>query len=96
MIKKVGAGSLAELFEKGCDLDSDVPYKIIELFDKNKTNVEIIKKYYGKSHIIDDNIVQQIISVVGNNGYKICDNKIAITTSGVRNYLCKIITEMLN
>jgi tryptophanyl-tRNA synthetase len=95
MIKKVGAGSLDELFNNGCNLDIDIPYKLIELFDKNEFNVDLIKKYYQKPQNNYEKDIEVIKSLVSNKGYKIKDNFLVITTFGVRTYLTKVIIDII-
>lgn len=95
MIKKVGAGSLDELFNNGCNLDIDIPYKLIELFDKNEFNVDLIKKYYQKAQNNYEKDIEVIKSLVSNKGYKIKDNFLVITTFGVRTYLTKVIIDII-
>lgn len=97
MIKKVGAGTLDELFEQGANLQIDIPYKLIELFDKNKMNVDIIKKYYEKAQNICDceTDIEIINSLVGDKGIKIKNNLVVITTFGVRTYLTKVIIDVI-
>lgn len=94
-IKKVGSGSLDELFEFGANLKIDIPFRLIELFDKNESNVHIIKKYYEKAQFITDNEIQKIELLVGEKGYRIRDDLIVITTSGLRTYLSNLLIDLI-
>lgn len=97
LIKKVGAGSLDELFEFGCKLENDIPFILIELFDPNIHNVKTLKKYYEKSQIISEKEteIKLIESLVGSKGYKIRENEMVITTFGMRTYLCNLLINLL-
>lgn len=95
-IKIVGAGTLDELFDKGCNLELDIPFKLIELFDDNDYNVKLLKQYYEKSHyILKKDEINVIESLVGNKGYKIRENKVVITTFGIRTYLTTLLINLL-
>jgi tryptophanyl-tRNA synthetase len=101
-IKKVGAGSLDELFNFGSNLEIDIPFKIIELFDKNELNVNLLRKYYEKAQeiciekITENEDLKIISSLVGEKGYMIRGNLIVITTFGIRTYLTKLLVELIN
>jgi tryptophanyl-tRNA synthetase len=94
-IKKVGTGSLDQLFEFGANLNIDIPFILVELFDQNKLNVKIIKKYYEKAQTIDNSEVEIIENLVTKKGYKIRNGTIVITTYGVRLYLANLMINML-
>jgi tryptophanyl-tRNA synthetase len=98
-IKQVGSGSLDELFNEGCDLDKDIPFRLIELFDENEDNIDIIRKYYSKSHQIDPNnlmeTMKKLEGLVGKKGYMIREDRMVITTFGVRTYLTNLLGEIL-
>ena len=94
-IKKVGTGTLDELFESGANLQLDVPFRMIELFDKNQANVTLIKKYYQKAQLVCDPDVELIKLLVGEKGLKIRDNMMVITTFGVRTYLSNLLIKVL-
>jgi tryptophanyl-tRNA synthetase len=95
-IKKVGAGTLDELFNSGCNLELDIPFKLIELFDKNELNVKLIKKYYEKAQLVSDTDIELIKSLVSDKGFKIRGVMIVITTFGVRTYLTNLLVNLVN
>lgn len=98
-IKQVGAGTLDELFVKGANLELDIPFRLIELFDKNKFNVELIKKYYQSAQKfnkdMDGGLMEMLELLVGKKGYKIRDNFIVITTFGIRTYLSNLLVKII-
>lgn len=95
-IKKVGAGTLDELFDSGANLELDIPFKLIELFDKNEFNVKLIKKYYEKAQPVCDTEIELINSLVGQKGFKIRDDLVVITTFGVRTYLSNLLVNLIS
>lgn len=96
LIKKVGAGTLDELFDSGANLELDVPFKLIELFDKNESNVKLIKKYYEKAQPVCNTEIELIKSLVGQKGFKIRDDLVVITTFGVRTYLSNLLVNLIS
>lgn len=94
-IKKVGAGTLDELFERGSNLEKDVPFKLIELFDKNEINVRLVKKYYQKAHLINNDELELVKVLVGEKGCKFRNDLMVITTFGIRTYLSNLLVNLL-
>lgn len=90
-IKIVGAGTLDELFANGSNLEKDIPFILIDMFDSNRNNVELIRKYYGNGGIVD----KTIEDIIPPAGIKIVDNKMMITTFGVRLYLIDLLVRIL-
>jgi len=95
-IRKVGAGTLDELFEHGSNLDVDIPFKLIELFDKNEFNVGLIQKYYQKAQLVNGEDLELIKSLVGEKGFKIRGDLMVITTFGVRTYLSNLLVKVIS
>lgn len=87
-INCVGAGSLNELFEKGANLEIDIPFKLICFFDDSE-NVNLLAKAYTEGLITNDEI--ENINKLVSKEYLITRNKTMITTTGMRNYLLNLI-----
>lgn len=87
-ITQVGAGTLDELFQNGSDLEKDIPFKLIDIFDNNRHNVELIKKAYTIG--INETEYELMKNFIDSKGF-IKRNKIMITTYGLRLYLINLI-----
>jgi tryptophanyl-tRNA synthetase len=98
-IKKVGAGTLDELFEKGADLNSDTLIKLARLYEKNKNLLNIIEKGYtiGFNNLeISDNIeINAIKQIIPDKGIYTKGTKTMITTLGVRFYLTNLFNNII-
>jgi tryptophanyl-tRNA synthetase len=93
-IKKVGAGTLEELFLKGANLDEDIPFKLISIFDTNETNLKIIKKAYTFG-LTDNNEINYLKQIIPQKGMKSNDEKTMLTTFGIRSYLSDLLTNLV-
>lgn len=98
-IKLVGAGSLNELFEKGADLEIDIPYKLIEIFEDNEEIIDIIRLCYTKGLNLEndtDNVnYKKAKSIFTDNELTQRENKLMLTSSGIRKYLIKVIHKII-
>ncbi len=92
-IKIVGASSLDELFEKGSNLLVDIPFRLIEIFDSNIQNVNLIRKSYTVG-ITEEAEIAELKSIIIDKGIIERNGKFMITTFGVRDYLSKILIEI--
>ena len=107
----VGAGTLAELFVLGADLDKDVPYQIIKMFDTNQDNVRLIGKAYTKGLTEEEEIIK-LKEIIDEGGYIKGDDlkekdkllisfelfkqsKTMLLSSGIRKYLIKLINNLV-
>lgn len=93
-IKKVGAGSLEELFEKGANLEEDIPYQLLLLFDTNLENIALIKKAYTEG-LFDKEFIDKLKEFVGPKGVKEINGKCMLTSYGIRLYLTDILCKIL-
>lgn len=98
-IKKVGAGTLDELFDKGADLTIDVPFRLIEFLEPNLDVLYLIKKAYTdglfESDIDKINQLKQI-KEIPKKSIITKNNKTMIATYGIRCYLIYLIKYELN
>ena len=97
-IKKVGAGTLDELFEYGANLESDTIVQLIKLFDSDNKIINIISKAYTQGF---DNLSQEqmdnldmLKKFVPDKGFCTRETKTMITTYGVRCYLFGLIANI--
>jgi tryptophanyl-tRNA synthetase len=107
----VGAGTLAELFILGANLDKDVPYQIIKMFDTNQDNVRLIAKAYTKGLTEEEEIIK-LKQIIGEKYIKKGDDlsekdktlisfelfkqtKTMLLSSGIREYLKKLIHNLV-
>jgi tryptophanyl-tRNA synthetase len=97
-IKKVGAGTLDELFEKGADLNSDTLIKLARLYEKNRYLLQIIEKGYtigfNNLEILDINEINIIKEIIPEKGIHTRNEKTMITTFGIRFYLMHLINNI--
>lgn len=93
-IKKVGAGTLDELFDKGSDLSIDVPFKLIEFLESNLDVLYLIQTAYTDGLFESDiDKINQLKQIKGIQEKSIMtkNKKTMITTSGIRSYLIFLI-----
>ena len=101
-IKKVGAGTLDELFENGADLTIDVPFKLIEFLESDIDRLELIKQAYTVGLFECDennsNNINQLkqIKEIPEKAIITKNNKTMITTHGIRSYLTYLLIKELN
>lgn len=95
-VKKVGAGSLDELFQKGANIQEDTLYQLIDIFEKNTDIFDIITKGYTTGFLLDDIGIEKIRSICGDKSIIVKNNKAMLTTAGVRTYVVKMIYEVIN
>ena len=95
-IKQVGAGTLNELFEFGSNLDKDIPFKIIDIFDTNRHNVDLIKKGYTSGVITDSLEHINLKLIMSEKGIQTRENKTMVTSYGIRIYLINLINGIVS
>lgn len=96
-IKKVGAGSLDELFEKGANIESDSLIQLARLFETNKDLLDLVEQGYSVGFnllISDTNKIDTIKQFIPEKGIVSRNNKMMITTFGVRCYLTNLIIQI--
>ena len=93
-IKKVGAGSLDELFQSGANLDIDIPFRLVQIFDTCSKNVALLKKAYTAG-LRDSEEVDQLGALVPAKGIQERDGKYMLTSHGIRQYLTTLLTALL-
>lgn len=95
-VKKVGAGTLDELFEKGADLESDTLIELARLFEQNKELLNLIEKGYsiGFDNLKDEKDLELIKLIIYSKGIVTRGNKTMITTFGIRCYLTNLIIQV--
>lgn len=90
-IRKVGAGSLDELFEKGADLSIDVPYSILSLF-ADQTMLDLITTAYTTG--IADPTPLRLLAT--DKGIVTRDGRSILTSFGIRNILFSVLTHIIH
>jgi tryptophanyl-tRNA synthetase len=98
-IKKVGAGTLDELFQNGANLDNDVPFQIIKMFERCQSHVQLVAESYTHGLNENDHRIHQLRSIINERGLVTRDGRTMLTSSGIRIYLCNLLcrmTEKLN
>lgn len=93
-IKKVGAGSLEELFLKGADLSIDIPYRLLLLFDTNLENLELIRKAYTQG-LFDADEISRLNQIIPEKGVKEDAGKYMLTSFGIRKYLAGVLSKIV-
>ena len=95
-IKKVGAGTLNELFEKGANLESDTLIQIAKLFESDKSILNLIEQGYSSGFNDLEHLeqIELIKLLVPFKGIVTKNNKTMITTFGVRCYLTNLIVKI--
>ena len=94
-IRKVGAGSLDELFEKGANLKEDIPYRLLEIFDTNKINIMLIAKAYTIG-LYDASEISSLKAIVPEKGIKERDGRNMLTSFGIRQYLSVVLAKIVS
>lgn len=98
-IRKVGAGTLDELFEKGADLNDDTMIELARLFEPNKQLLKLIERGYssGFDNTDSDDVfnIDCISNIIPEKGIKSRGNKTMITTYGIRCYLSELIIKII-
>jgi tryptophanyl-tRNA synthetase len=94
-IKKVGAGTLDELFEKGADLNSDTLIDLARLFEKDREILQIIEQGYsiGFNDLSEPELNKIKNISIPDKGFVTRNGKTMITTFGIRNYLLGLIVK---
>ena len=99
-IKKVGAGTLDELFEKGADLNADTLIELARLFEPNKQLLNLIEQGYSigfdNTELDDVEKINYLSNIIHEKGIKSRENKTMITTFGIRCYLTGLIISIVN
>jgi tryptophanyl-tRNA synthetase len=94
-IKKVGAGTLDELFEFGANLESDTLIQLIRLFESEPMMINLIERAYTQGfncEVQEDTIELEILKkIFPKKGLFTRNTKTMITTFGVRCYLSGLI-----
>ncbi len=88
-IRKVGAGSLDQLFEYGANLEVDIPYQLLKIFD-DSGNLELIAKSYTGG-LTDQTEIDILRRIIPGKGVQERTGKTMLTTSGIRAYLSTVL-----
>lgn len=98
-IRKVGAGTLDELFEKGADLNDSTLIVLARLFEPNKQLLKLIERGYSSGFDntdLDDVFnIDCISNIIPVKGIKSRGNKTMITSYGIRCYLSELIIKII-
>jgi tryptophanyl-tRNA synthetase len=84
-IRKVGAGSLEELFARGANLEADIPYQLLRFFDTSP-HLPLIAKGYTTG-LTDPDEKEELSGLVGARGVRERDGRLMLTSAGIRAYL---------
>jgi tryptophanyl-tRNA synthetase len=93
-IRKVGAGSLNELFEKGATLEEDIPVKLLSFFDTNPANLSLLTTAYTKG-LCEKDEKERLLALVPEKGVKGRDGRVMVTSLGVREYLTNVLVQLV-
>jgi tryptophanyl-tRNA synthetase len=94
-VKKVGAGSLDELFATGANLESDTLYALLRLFEPSTDTIDLITKAYTTGLNDTDAMLPCLADLCGPKGISTRDGKSMITTGGVRVYVARLLTRVV-
>jgi tryptophanyl-tRNA synthetase len=92
-IKKVGAGTLNELFDKGANLEEDTLIQLARLFEDDSNMLKLVEDYYSQGRPEGTKLLEDIVP---EKGFVTRNGKTMITTFGVRHYLLHIINKVLS
>lgn len=95
-VKKVGAGSLDELFEHGANLEQDTLYELLQLFETDTNRLSLITQGYTLGYSVDDKEVQTLRDLCGEKSVVVRGEKTMLTTGGIRSYVAECIYRMLS
>lgn len=94
-IKQVGAGSLDELFERGSNLDQDIPYKLLSLFDRSAV-LPILRTAYTTGLTDEQREELDVLrSVIPAKGLSMRSGRTMLTSYGIRQYTTRCISGLL-
>lgn len=94
-VKKVGAGSLDELFEFGANLEQDTLYQLLQLFEMDAERLSMITRAYTIGYPEDSQEHQQLRELCGTKGVIVRNQKAMITTAGMRTYVTECISKYM-
>ena len=86
-VKKVGAGSLDELFECGANLEQDTLYQLLQLFESDSNRLAILTTGYTVGYSANSVQVQELRDICGEKSVIVRGEKAMLTTAGIRSYL---------
>ncbi len=94
-VKKVGAGSLDELFDHGANLMEDTLYDLIKIFESNEDILSKITKGYttGYEELAEE--LAQLRDICGPKGVIVRNGKGMVTTGGIRFYVTNLIQNVI-
>ena len=93
-ITNVGAGTLNELFEHGANIQKDIPFTLIKIFEPNTKKIALMEKAYTTGIIFGSTDYKKLITQHGKN-IIVRNGKAIITTFGVRMYLVKLLHNII-
>lgn len=88
-IRKVGAGSLEELFARGANLEVDIPYQLLRFFDTSP-HIPLIAKGYTTG-TTDPAEQATLTGLVGERGVRERTGRLVLTSAGIRTYLATVL-----
>ncbi len=95
-VKKVGAGSLDELFEHGSNLEQDTLYELLQLFEPDADRLAMITQGYTGGYAADAAEVGHLRSICGPKGVITRGEKAMLTTGGLRSYVADCIIRVIS
>jgi tryptophanyl-tRNA synthetase len=93
-ITKVGAGTLDELFQNGADIKNCIVYILIDIFENNRKNVDLLKKAYTTGIYINSNDYDNLLKIIDIKYIKL-RGKVMLTTLGLRIYLIDLLNNII-
>lgn len=94
-VKKVGAGSLDELFEHGSNVANDTLYDLIQLFESDHTVLSYITVGYTVGYHGSTHEISVLRELCGDKGVVTRGEKTMVTTGGIRTYLTKLLQKII-
>ncbi len=95
-VKKVGAGSLDELFEHGANLEQDTLYELLQLFEPDADRLAAITQGYTGGYAADAADVGHLRNLCGPKGVITRGEKAMLTTGGLRSYVADCIIRVIS
>lgn len=90
-VKRVGAGSLDELFERGADVGRDTLYELATLFETDRERLRLVTTAYTAGVCTDSEDHDRLLRLAGAKGVQTRGTKTMLTSGGMRVYVTCVI-----
>lgn len=95
-VKRVGAGSLDELFDRGADLAKDTLYDLAVLFETDKEALALVTTAYTQGVPTDSDLHCRLVHLVGAKGVASRGGRTMLLTSGLRVYVTCVVVRAVH